>query len=130
MQHLLPRVPKYFKTNLHTHSNISDGKLDPEEVVDRYKKCGYQILSLTDHNVIANHSRFSGPGFLMLTGGEIHINAPDKDAIAGQTFHLNLIAKEPDNLWSPSRIDPRFPQAAVYTDKMRAGLTPLPALII
>lgn len=68
MQHLLPRVPKYFKTNLR---------------------------------------------------GEIHINAPDKDAITGQTFHLNLIAKEPDNLWSPSRIDPRFPQAAVYTDKMQ-----------
>ena len=31
MKHLLPHVPKYFKTNLHTHSTISDGKLSPEE---------------------------------------------------------------------------------------------------
>lgn len=119
MKHLLPKVSKYFKTNLHTHSNISDGKLGPEEVVDRYKKAGYQILSLTDHNTIADHSQFSQPDFLMLTGVEIHINAPGKDAIAGQTFHLNMIAKEPGNLWSPSRVDPRFPQAAVYTEKMQ-----------
>jgi hypothetical protein len=31
VKHLLPQVKKYFKTNLHTHSTISDGKLTPEK---------------------------------------------------------------------------------------------------
>ena len=31
VKHLLPPVPRYFKANLHTHSNISDGKLTREE---------------------------------------------------------------------------------------------------
>ena len=44
MKHLLPVVPKYFKTNLHTHTNISDGHMTPEEIVERYKDAGYQVL--------------------------------------------------------------------------------------
>jgi len=32
LKHLLPAVPKYFKANLHTHSNITDGAFSPEEV--------------------------------------------------------------------------------------------------
>lgn len=29
IKHLLPQVDRYFKANLHTHSNISDGSLSP-----------------------------------------------------------------------------------------------------
>ena len=28
VKHLIPNVPKYFKTNLHTHSTITDGKYE------------------------------------------------------------------------------------------------------
>ena len=31
-KHLLPRVEKYFKTNIHSHTNISDGTPSPEEM--------------------------------------------------------------------------------------------------
>ena len=51
-KHLLPQVDRYFKTNLHTHCTISDGKLTREEVKEGYKALGYQVLCLTDHNTI------------------------------------------------------------------------------
>lgn len=47
MKYLLPNVPKYFKTNLHTHSTVSDGKLSPEELKQEYKSRGYSVLRFT-----------------------------------------------------------------------------------
>ena len=118
-KHLLPQVDRYFKANLHTHSTISDGKLTREEVKDAYKALGYQILCLTDHNTTANHSDMNEPDFLMLTGVEINVDAPNYGAVGGQTYHLNLIAKKPDNTWSPAKVFRRFPEAAEYEDKMQ-----------
>ncbi len=39
-----------FHGNLHTHTTYSDGLFAPYEVVDLYKKHGYHILALTDHD--------------------------------------------------------------------------------
>lgn len=118
-KHLLPQVNRYFKANLHTHSTISDGKLTREEVKNGYKALGYQILCITDHNVIADHSDMNDPDFLMLTGVETNVNAPDMGKTSGKTYHLNLIAKEPHNLWSPSKAFRKRPSAAEYEDKMQ-----------
>jgi len=41
---------KRYKGNLHTHTNQSDGKLSPQDVITLYKNRGYSILSITDHN--------------------------------------------------------------------------------
>lgn len=43
---------KPYKANLHTHTNFSDGKLDIHEIIDRYYYKGYDILSITDHNMV------------------------------------------------------------------------------
>jgi hypothetical protein len=40
------------KANFHTHTTMSDGRLNPQTVVDRYHALGYQILALTDHNEV------------------------------------------------------------------------------
>ena len=72
---LLPEVPRYFKANLHTHSTISDGQLSPAEIKQAYKDLGYQILAITDHNIIADHSDMNEPDFLMLTGVEVNHNS-------------------------------------------------------
>lgn len=103
-QHLLPRVEKYFKTNLHTHSNISDGKLTPEAVIRAYREAGYSILSITDHNITVDHSDKTTDDFLLLTGMEVNINDDlykPTEGFAGVTYHLNLISKTPHNLWQP-----------------------------
>lgn len=49
---------RYWKGNLHTHTLWSDGDDFPEMVVDWYKQHGYDFLSLTEHNVIAEGLRW------------------------------------------------------------------------
>ena len=41
-----------FKTDLHIHSWYSDGKLSPAEIVDRYTADKYDMIAITDHEVI------------------------------------------------------------------------------
>lgn len=43
---------RWLLAELHCHSNNSDGELTPEEVVDLYEKNGYDILAITDHDVL------------------------------------------------------------------------------
>ena len=118
-KYLLPQVQQYFKANLHTHTNISDGMLSREETKQLYKEKGYQILCITDHNIIADHSDLNDEDFLMLTGTEVNINDPDMCAFTGKTYHLNLIAKKPDNLWCPVKRFGQFPKAGQYEEKMQ-----------
>ena len=40
---------KYYKIALHLHSNLSDGKLSPDEIAELYKNDGYDAIALTDH---------------------------------------------------------------------------------
>ncbi|HEY9584246.1 MAG TPA: PHP domain-containing protein [Candidatus Paceibacterota bacterium] len=37
------------KSDLHLHSNYSDGSFSPTEVMQRCKDCGVEVVSLTDH---------------------------------------------------------------------------------
>lgn len=120
IKHLLPKVKKYFKTNLHTHTNVSDGKLTPAEIKMAYKDLGYQVLSITDHNVIVDYSAMNEPDLLFLTGMELNIDHEDyRKKMDGPTYHLNLIAKRHDNLWSPGKIVGKFPNAATAEAKMQ-----------
>ena len=116
---LLPPVAQYFKANIHTHSTISDGKLTPIQLKETYKSLGYHILAITDHNVIAEHSHMNEPDFLMLTASEININHPNiRPGLDGKTYHFNLIAKQPDNLWVPGKAIGKNPNALEYEEKM------------
>lgn len=49
---------QWWKGNLHTHSLWSDGNDYPEMIADWYKTHGYHFLGLSDHNVIANQTRW------------------------------------------------------------------------
>jgi hypothetical protein len=51
-------APRWFKGNLHTHSLWSDGNDYPEMIADRYKQAGYHFLALSDHNVLAEGTRW------------------------------------------------------------------------
>jgi len=41
-----------YKSSLHTHTNISDGHLSPNQLVDEYNRLDYKILCITDHNKV------------------------------------------------------------------------------
>lgn len=96
----ISRDDRQFKANLHAHTVLSDGNLTPEESVKVYKEKGYQILALTDHEAPYAHQGFTTDDFLMLTGYEAYIRpsaACELDRF-GPEIHLNLFAKDPDNL--------------------------------
>lgn len=41
-----------YKTNMHTHSTISDGAEDFSAMVERHYELGYDILGMTDHGTV------------------------------------------------------------------------------
>ncbi|QKW17593.1 CehA/McbA family metallohydrolase [Verrucosispora sp. NA02020] len=69
---------RFWRGNLHTHSNLSDGALPPEEVVRRYQEAGYDFLAITDHFrakygfPLADTRELRSPGFTTLLGAELH----------------------------------------------------------
>lgn len=56
---LVAAAPRYWKGNLHTHTLWSDGDDFPEMVCDWYKRHGYDFLSLTEHNVLAEGDKWT-----------------------------------------------------------------------
>ena len=74
----------WYKGNLHTHTNNSDGELSPEEVLDGYKKHNYDFLAITDHNKVTEVEGYCQEDFLLLPGIEIEV---DKSSLE-TPYHL------------------------------------------
>jgi predicted metal-dependent phosphoesterase TrpH len=72
--------------DLHCHSSLSDGTLEPEALAARAKANGVELWSLTDHDEIAGQRRArdaaAGLGLPYLTGTEISVS------FAGTTVHV------------------------------------------
>ena len=66
------------KANLHTHTNHSDGFLDPQEAIRIYAEQGYDVLSLTDHHQVHDISKYDHKGMIMIRGAELHPLNPGK----------------------------------------------------
>lgn len=81
---------RFYKGNIHTHSNASDGRLSAAEVCRRYKGRGYDFLALTDHFVgaylypITDTRDFRDEAFTTLIGAELHSGAMDN----GELWHI------------------------------------------
>lgn len=81
--------PVWFKGNIHTHTNRSDGDSDPDVVVDWYRRNGYDFLVLTDHNhvTILEHSVKGGSGLLLIPGEEVSVELDHGE----KSIHLGAI---------------------------------------
>ena len=81
---------KFYRGNIHTHCDASDGKLDVAEVCRRYKAQGYDFLALTDHFVgafdypITDTRPFRDDEFTTLIGAELHSGAMSN----GELWHI------------------------------------------
>ena len=92
MKSLLPfSLPgRFWRGNIHTHSNLSDGALPPEAVIEAYKNAGYDFLQLSEHFIdhfnwpIADTRSFRSNNFTTLIGVELH--APETSA--GELWHI------------------------------------------
>jgi hypothetical protein len=81
---------QFYKGNLHTHSNTSDGLLPAEEVCRRYRERGYDFLCLSDHFLpvydfpVTDTRPFRTETFTTLLGAEMHVPA----TALGEKWHL------------------------------------------
>ncbi|GAB3238644.1 CehA/McbA family metallohydrolase [Kineosporia babensis] len=73
-----PGSGRFWRGNLHTHSNRSDGALSPEETARIYQDAGYDFLAITDHfrpqyNFPLTDTRpLRTKNFTTLLGAELH----------------------------------------------------------
>jgi len=83
--------------DLHTHSNISDGELSPEMLINEAFKRGIRALALTDHDTIkglksAEIAAKKHENFHFIPGIEININWSGSKTVSGLgpggEFHL------------------------------------------
>ncbi|MEM9104123.1 MAG: CehA/McbA family metallohydrolase [Pseudomonadota bacterium] len=89
---------RFFRGNLHTHSNRSDGVLSAEEVCRRYKTQGYDFIALTDHFIgrydfpITDTKPFRDNQFTTILGAEIHSGAMNN----GEIWHILAVGLPED----------------------------------
>ena len=81
---------RFWRGNLHTHSTLSDGRLDPADVCDAYKDAGYDFVTLSEHFVdaynwpVADTRAMRTNNFTTILGTELH--APKTSA--GEFWHI------------------------------------------
>ncbi len=81
---------RFWRGNLHTHSDRSDGALTPEEVCRRYRAEGYDFIALTDHFIgqygypITDTTGYRDELFTTLPGAELHSGAMEN----GELWHI------------------------------------------
>jgi len=89
---------RFWRGNLHTHSNRSDGALEPEEVCRRYKAEGYDFIAVTDHFVgaygfpIVDTSPFRDNQFTTILGAELHSGRMQN----GELWHILAVGLPAD----------------------------------
>lgn len=67
----------FYRGNLHTHTNNTDGQRAPEEVLDLYKANGYDFIALTDHwKRTVEGGAYLRDGMLVLPGIELDYTLP------------------------------------------------------
>ncbi|MBX3608559.1 MAG: PHP domain-containing protein [Hydrogenophaga sp.] len=81
--------------DLHCHSTVSDGTLEPEVLAARAKANGVQLWALTDHDEMGGQHRAMAAanalGLPYLTGVEISVT------FAGTTVHIVGLGMDPDD---------------------------------
>jgi len=86
--HSWEKQGNWYKGNLHTHTDNSDGALSIEELIEIYKQHDYDFLGITDHNKLTNLDKFKKGGMLLIPGEEI--TSPGKTE-AGQNYHIVVL---------------------------------------
>ena len=107
-QYLLPSGGNFYKVNMHSHTNLSDGVQTPEEIKEIYSAHGYAAVAFTEHEGLIDLQRLTDKNFIAINSYEYsfgdYTNPPFCfyegkphcfDHV--EQMHLNLYAKTPDN---------------------------------
>jgi len=97
-KYLIDPTKRQYKANLHCHTVLSDGSLTPEEIKERYKAHGYEIVAFSDHEILHDNSHLTDDGFVAITAVEYSINQGIASTWRDEkSIHLNLFSKDPHN---------------------------------
>ena len=72
-------------SDLHTHTNFSDGSFSPEELIAAAKKLGLHYFSITDHDTVDGichlyeNGLYPNKGIKIIPGIEFSANSPGHD---------------------------------------------------
>lgn len=97
MKILIDENKTQYKANLHCHTVHSDGRWSPERVKEEYKKRGYSIVAITDHEHLLNHSNLNDDAFIFLTAYEMYVRNLPFDYVNDAQSHINLYSRTPEN---------------------------------
>ena len=95
---------RFWRGNLHTHSNLSDGALAPEQVIAAYRGAGYDFMQLSEHFLgrfgwpLADTRAWRRNDFTTLIGAELHAMVTG----VGELWHI-LAAGLPLDFAAPAR---------------------------
>ena len=121
---------QWFRGNLHTHSDRSDGVASPEQLIAEYRAAGYDILVLTDHFesrwgwTVTDTDFARDDGFTTLLGAELSSADWEDEGV----FWVNAIGL-PADFGAPARDEPhaasitRAAAAGAYDVLLHPGLT-------
>ena len=99
-KYLIPRQGKFYKANMHCHTNISDGKQTPEEIKADFKAKGYSIVAITDHEIMMPHTELRDESFLPITAYEVQLRDWNRQPNCIKLYHMNLYSPDPDRYLS------------------------------
>jgi predicted metal-dependent phosphoesterase TrpH len=115
---------RWFRGNLHTHSDRSDGVAPPEQVIAEYRAAGYDFLVLTDHFeerwgwTVTDTTAAHEDGFTTLLGAELSSADWDDEDV----FWVNAIGLPAD--FAPGDdVIRRAAEAGAYNVLLHPGLT-------
>jgi hypothetical protein len=74
----------WYKANLHCHTTMSDGEVSVDERIEQYRRKKYDVLAITDHDIVTDVAKYSDKDFLSLAGMESHPPCP----FGGDMYHL------------------------------------------
>lgn len=71
-----PRLTRWLRGNLHSHTTNSDGSRTPQGVIDDYAVRGYDFLMLSDHDFLTDPTPLDAKGMVLLPGLEVSAEGP------------------------------------------------------
>ena len=81
------------RVNFHTHSNKSDVKLSPSELINKLAKCNIEVLALTDHDSVKGIEEAKAKadlhGIKFITGIELSTKILDWVSFLDENRHIN-----------------------------------------
>ena len=97
---LISENDRFYKVNMHCHTNISDGSRTPEEVKEFYKNAGYSAVCFTDHEILMNHKKLCDKDFIALNGYEVAIKESEDHHTGNfkKAYHFNIVAPSQDDV--------------------------------